>query len=49
LDLSLTDALLPRWCAAISEGHGDNDVAAAITQAVAAHPSHGKSLTSTAT
>jgi hypothetical protein len=34
-ELTLTDALLPRWREAIAEGHGDDDVA--VTQSAAAH------------
>lgn len=45
----LTDALLPRWREAIVEGHGDEDVAAAVTQSATASPSRGTSLTSIAT
>jgi 3-hydroxyisobutyrate dehydrogenase len=33
--LTLTDALLPRWRAAVVEGHGDEDVAAAVTRSAA--------------
>ncbi|MDT5120488.1 MAG: 3-hydroxyisobutyrate dehydrogenase [Mycobacterium sp.] len=35
-ELALTDALLPRWREAVVEGHGDEDVAAAVTQSAAA-------------
>jgi 3-hydroxyisobutyrate dehydrogenase len=35
-ELTLTDALLPRWREAVVEGHGDEDVAAAVTQSAAA-------------
>jgi 3-hydroxyisobutyrate dehydrogenase len=35
-ELALTDALLPRWHEAIVEGHGDEDVAAAVTLSAAA-------------
>jgi 3-hydroxyisobutyrate dehydrogenase len=35
-ELTLTDALLPRWREAIVDGHGDEDVAATITQSAAA-------------
>jgi 3-hydroxyisobutyrate dehydrogenase len=35
-ELTLTEALLPRWREAIAEGHGDDDVAAAVTQSAAA-------------
>ena len=48
-ELMLTDALLPRWREAIVEGHGDEDVAAAVTQSATASPSRGTSLTSIAT
>ena len=44
-ELPLTGALLPRWREAVVEGYGDDDVAAVVTQAVAAHTS----LTSSAT
>jgi 3-hydroxyisobutyrate dehydrogenase len=33
LDLPLTSALLPRWHQAIANGHGDDDVASAVTVA----------------
>jgi 3-hydroxyisobutyrate dehydrogenase len=36
-ELPLTGALLPRWRGAVVEGYGDDDVAAVVTQAVAAH------------
>jgi 3-hydroxyisobutyrate dehydrogenase len=48
-ELALTDALLPRWREAVVEGHGDEDVAAAVTQSAAAYPSRGPRLTSIAT
>jgi 3-hydroxyisobutyrate dehydrogenase len=35
-ELTLTEALLPRWREAVVEGHGDEDVAAAVTQSAAA-------------
>ena len=35
-ELTLTDALLPRWREAVVGGHGDEDVAAAVTQSAAA-------------
>jgi 3-hydroxyisobutyrate dehydrogenase len=35
-ELALTDALLPRWREAVVEGHGDEDVAAVVTQSAAA-------------
>jgi 3-hydroxyisobutyrate dehydrogenase len=35
-ELTLTDALLPRWREAVVRGHGDEDVAAAVTQSAAA-------------
>jgi 3-hydroxyisobutyrate dehydrogenase len=35
-ELTLSDALLPRWREAIGEGHGDDDVAAAVTQSAVA-------------
>jgi 3-hydroxyisobutyrate dehydrogenase len=35
-ELTLTDALLPRWREAVVDGHGDEDVAAAVTQSAAA-------------
>ena len=35
-ELALTDALLPRWREAVVDGHGDEDVAAAVTQSAAA-------------
>ena len=35
-ELTLTEALLPRWREAIAEGHGDDDVAAAVTQSAVA-------------
>lgn len=38
LKLALTATLLPRWRDAVHEGHGDDDVAAAITQSER-HPS----------
>jgi 3-hydroxyisobutyrate dehydrogenase len=31
-ELTLTDALLPRWREAVVDGHGDEDVAATVTQ-----------------
>jgi 3-hydroxyisobutyrate dehydrogenase len=34
-ELTLTDALLPRWREAVAEGHGDEDVAAVVTQSAA--------------
>jgi 3-hydroxyisobutyrate dehydrogenase len=43
LRLPLTDALLPRWHQAIADGHGDDDIASAIT-AVGGLPSHQASL-----
>jgi 3-hydroxyisobutyrate dehydrogenase len=36
VDLTLTDALLPRWREAVVEGYGNEDVAAAVTQSAAA-------------
>jgi 3-hydroxyisobutyrate dehydrogenase len=48
-ELTLTGALLPRWREAVVEGYGDDDVAAVVTQAVAAHLSRDTSLTSSAT
>jgi 3-hydroxyisobutyrate dehydrogenase len=48
-ELTLTDALLPHWREAVVEGHGDEDVAAAVTQSAAAYPSRGPRLTSIAT
>jgi 3-hydroxyisobutyrate dehydrogenase len=48
MELSLTDALLPRWREAVLDGHGDEDVAAAVTASVAV-PSSGVSLTLSAT
>jgi 3-hydroxyisobutyrate dehydrogenase len=48
-ELTLTDALLPHWREAVVEGHGDEDVAAAVIQSAAASPSRGTSLTSIAT
>ena len=36
VQLTLTDALLPRWREAVVEGHGDEDVAAAFTRSAAA-------------
>jgi 3-hydroxyisobutyrate dehydrogenase len=36
VQLTLTDALLPRWREAVVEGHGDEDVAAAVTRSAAA-------------
>jgi 3-hydroxyisobutyrate dehydrogenase len=39
LRLPLTEALLPRWHEAIADGHGDDDIASAIT-AVGGAPSH---------
>jgi len=44
LELALTAALLPRWRDAVHEGHGNDDVAAAITQSTV-HPSGGTNLT----
>jgi 3-hydroxyisobutyrate dehydrogenase len=35
-ELTLTDALLPRWREAVVDGHGDDDVAAAVTLSTAA-------------
>lgn len=35
-ELMLTDALLPRWRQAVVEGHGDEDIAAAVTQSTTA-------------
>ena len=35
-ELTLTDALLPRWREAVVEGYGDEDVAAAVTQSAGA-------------
>ena len=35
-ELTLTDALLPRWREAVVDGHGDEDIAAAVTQSAAA-------------
>jgi 3-hydroxyisobutyrate dehydrogenase len=35
-ELTLTDALLPRWREAVAEGHGNEDVAAVVTQSAAA-------------
>ncbi len=35
-ELTLTDALLPRWREAVVGGHGDEDVAVAVTQSAAA-------------
>jgi 3-hydroxyisobutyrate dehydrogenase len=49
MELSLTNALLPRWREAVVDGHGDDDVAAAVTASVALVPSPGMSLTSSAT
>jgi 3-hydroxyisobutyrate dehydrogenase len=49
MELSLTNALLPRWRDAVVDGHGDDDVAAAVTASVAIVPSPGMSLTSSAT
>jgi 3-hydroxyisobutyrate dehydrogenase len=46
--LPLTGSLLPRWREAVVEGHGDDDVAAAITQS-AVHLSRGTRMTSSAT
>jgi 3-hydroxyisobutyrate dehydrogenase len=48
-ELTLTDALLPHWREAVVEGHGDEDVAAAVIQSAGASPSRGTSLTSIAT
>ncbi|MCW2593179.1 MAG: beta-hydroxyacid dehydrogenase, 3-hydroxyisobutyrate dehydrogenase [Mycobacterium sp.] len=48
-ELTLTGALLPRWREAVVKGYGDDDVAAVVTQAVAAHLSRDTSLTSSAT
>jgi 3-hydroxyisobutyrate dehydrogenase len=48
-ELTLTGALLPRWHDAVHEGHGDDDVAAVVTQAVVAHLWRGTSVTSSAT
>jgi 3-hydroxyisobutyrate dehydrogenase len=49
VELSLTSALLPRWREAVLDGHGDDDVASAVTESVAADPSTGRSLSSSAT
>ena len=38
VELPLTDALLPRWHAAVTAGHGDQDVASAVTAATSASP-----------
>jgi 3-hydroxyisobutyrate dehydrogenase len=48
-ELALTGALLPRWRDAVDEGHGDDDVAAVVTQAVVADLWRGTSVTSSAT
>jgi 3-hydroxyisobutyrate dehydrogenase len=48
-ELTLTGALLPRWREAVVKGYGDDDVAAVVTQAVAAHPSRDTKLTSSVT
>jgi 3-hydroxyisobutyrate dehydrogenase len=49
VELTLTGALLPRWREVVVEDHGDDDVAAVVTHAVAAHLWGGTSVTSRAT
>jgi 3-hydroxyisobutyrate dehydrogenase len=39
MELSLTNALLPRWREAVLDGHGDEDVVAAVTASAAVVPS----------
>lgn len=42
VELPLTSALLPRWHEAISEGHGDDDIASAFTDSMSAAPVGGR-------
>jgi 3-hydroxyisobutyrate dehydrogenase len=48
-ELTLTGALLPRWREVVVRGHGDDDVSAVVTQALAADLWRGTGVTSSAT
>jgi 3-hydroxyisobutyrate dehydrogenase len=49
VELPITNALLPRWHEAIAAGHGDDDIAAAVTAAATIASPPGKRLTVSAT